>query len=177
MNTLQQQARFDAFISKFNDERPHEALAMKLPAERYAPSSRPYHGLPDLTYPFHNKDIMVTACGRVRMRRKKMNISTVLAGQGFRNPRSGRRHLADKLHAVRSRLYRPGQRTLQTMDDPLGRAVADAEGTGYMVHVSGAVQRARGQGTRIEPSLVDASLFAKDFLIVRQWPANSSLAA
>ncbi|MER9268750.1 integrase core domain-containing protein, partial [Mesorhizobium sp. M0410] len=30
MNALQQQARFDAFISEFNEERPHEALAMKL---------------------------------------------------------------------------------------------------------------------------------------------------
>ncbi|MER9794815.1 IS481 family transposase, partial [Mesorhizobium sp. M0213] len=33
MNALQQQARFDAFISEFNEERPHEALAMKLPTE------------------------------------------------------------------------------------------------------------------------------------------------
>src|SRR5512132_303735 len=31
MNSLQQQARFDAFVSEFNHERPHEALAMKTP--------------------------------------------------------------------------------------------------------------------------------------------------
>ena len=30
MNSLQQQARFDAFGREFNNERPHEALAMKL---------------------------------------------------------------------------------------------------------------------------------------------------
>jgi transposase InsO family protein len=35
-NSLQQQARFDAFISEFNDERPHEAIEMKMPAELYA---------------------------------------------------------------------------------------------------------------------------------------------
>src|ERR1700750_3373686 len=31
-NTFEQQARFDAFVSEFNNERPHEALAMKYPA-------------------------------------------------------------------------------------------------------------------------------------------------
>ena len=33
MNPLQQQARFDNFIQEYNTERPHEALAMKCPAE------------------------------------------------------------------------------------------------------------------------------------------------
>ena len=34
MNSLQQQAKFDTFLQEFNTERPHEALAMKCPAER-----------------------------------------------------------------------------------------------------------------------------------------------
>jgi transposase InsO family protein len=38
MNVLQQQDRFDKFVSEFNEERPHEALDMKTPAEIYAPS-------------------------------------------------------------------------------------------------------------------------------------------
>src|SRR5918995_7360450 len=38
MNSLQQQARFDAFVREFNTERPHEALAMKTPGETYSPS-------------------------------------------------------------------------------------------------------------------------------------------
>jgi hypothetical protein len=37
MNRLQQQARFDAFVEAFNTERPHEALAMRCPAEVYTP--------------------------------------------------------------------------------------------------------------------------------------------
>ena len=41
----------------------------------------PYAGLPDLSYPFHDRDIVVTACGRLCLHRKKINISTVLAGQ------------------------------------------------------------------------------------------------
>src|SRR6266480_4573581 len=81
MNSLQQQARFDDFVQEFNTERPHEALAMKCPAEIYSASSRPYSGLPDLTYPLHDRDALVTACGRICMHRKRLNISTVLAGQ------------------------------------------------------------------------------------------------
>jgi hypothetical protein len=54
---------------------------MKTLAERYAPSSRAYVGLPDLSYPLHDRDIIVTNCGRICMHRKKINISHVLAGQ------------------------------------------------------------------------------------------------
>jgi hypothetical protein len=38
-NSLQHQARFDEFIKEFNEERPHEALAMKRPADVYRPSA------------------------------------------------------------------------------------------------------------------------------------------
>jgi len=78
---LQQQARFDAFVQEFNTERPHEALQMRAPAELYSPSSRPYTGLPELAYPLHDRQYLVTACGRICMHRKKINLSTVLAGQ------------------------------------------------------------------------------------------------
>lgn len=54
---------------------------MKCPAELYVASPRRYDGLPELTYPFHDCDIIVTACGRVCLHRKKINVSTVLAGQ------------------------------------------------------------------------------------------------
>jgi transposase InsO family protein len=67
LNIIQQQERFDAFRVEFNRERPHQALAMKPPAEIYTPPARPYSGLPDLDYPFHDRDILVTACGRICM--------------------------------------------------------------------------------------------------------------
>lgn len=54
---------------------------MRRPAELYTASSRPYAGLPELAYPFHDRDVLVTACGRICMHRKKVNISTVMAGQ------------------------------------------------------------------------------------------------
>src|SRR5437773_5314757 len=83
MDSLQQQDRFDDFVHEFNNERPHEALAMKCPAELYTPASKPYLGLPELTYPFHDRELLVTACGRICLHRKKINISTVLAGQAL----------------------------------------------------------------------------------------------
>ena len=54
---------------------------MKTPAEMYCGSPRTYRGLPELTYPLHDRDVLVTACGRICMHRKRVNISTVLAGQ------------------------------------------------------------------------------------------------
>jgi hypothetical protein len=44
-------------------------------------SLRADHDSPELTYPFHHRDIVVTACGRVCLHRWKINISTVFAGQ------------------------------------------------------------------------------------------------
>jgi putative transposase len=80
-NFLQQQARFDEFINEYNTERPHQALDMKYPAELYRPSNRPYRGLPDLEYPFHDRTITVTQCGRICFGRQKIHLSTVFAGQ------------------------------------------------------------------------------------------------
>jgi hypothetical protein len=80
-NLLQQQAKFDAFLEEFNNERPHEALQMKCPAEVYTPSSRPYRGIGEPHYPFHEKTVVVTNCGRLCLYRKKINLSTCLAGQ------------------------------------------------------------------------------------------------
>jgi hypothetical protein len=120
MNALQQQARFDAFVREFNDERPHEALAMKRPAELYAPSPRPYDGLPELAYPLHDRDVLVTACGRICMYRKKINVSTVLAGQ-----RLGIKEVDEGIWLVSFMSYDLGfidleQKTLQTLDNPFG---------------------------------------------------------
>ena len=80
-NLLQQQETFDRFIDEFNTERPHEALEMKCPNEVYATSPRPYHGLQNVAYPFHDRTITVTDCGRVCLGRKKINLTRALSGQ------------------------------------------------------------------------------------------------
>ena len=80
-NFLVQQARFDNFIDYYNTDRPHQALNMRMPGELYKKSPRPYQGLGDLEYPFHDRTALVTNCGRICYKRRKINVSTVFAGQ------------------------------------------------------------------------------------------------
>ncbi|PRD40375.1 integrase [Phyllobacterium phragmitis] len=80
-NVLEQQGKFDDFIKVFNTERPHQALAMAVPADHYRPSPRQYQGLHDIDYPFHDKAVTVTTCGRICFNRQKINLSQVFAGQ------------------------------------------------------------------------------------------------
>lgn len=80
-NFLQQQEKFDVFQEVYNNQRPHQAINMKYPAELYTPSTKQYFGLPELEYPFHEKVVTVTTCGRICLGRKKINLSSVLAGQ------------------------------------------------------------------------------------------------
>jgi putative transposase len=94
-NFLQQQAKFDRFIECFNQERPHQALGMKYPAEIYTPSPRPYRGLGELEYPFHDRTITVTSCGRICIGRRKVNLSHVFAGQ-----KVGIKEVAEKIWLV-----------------------------------------------------------------------------
>lgn len=83
-NMLQQQQSFDAFVLEFNTERPHEALAMKRPAEIYAPSSRPFPAqLPELDYAAHDDVITVARNGFIRLpgKRGRPYLSAALADQ------------------------------------------------------------------------------------------------
>jgi len=118
MNVLQQQATFDDFVQEFNFERPHEALGMKCPADLYTPATRQYNGLPELDYPLHDRTAMVTACGRLCLYRKKINISTVFAGQKL-----GLREVDDAIWLVSFMHYDLGyidleEKTLQTVQNP-----------------------------------------------------------
>lgn len=120
MTIMAQHERFDAFIDEFNSGRPHDALDMGTPDQTYTPSIRSYLGLPDIDCPFHDKDILVTACGRICMHRKKINVSTVLAGQKL-----GIKEVDDGIWLVSFMAYDLGyidleQKTLQTIDNPFG---------------------------------------------------------
>jgi putative transposase len=95
LNLLQQQEKFDSFIYEFNQERPHEALDMKMPAEVYKPSTRVYEGLPEVEYPMHDKKITVTHCGRICMGGRKINFSRAFVGQDI-----GVRQVDDKIWLV-----------------------------------------------------------------------------
>ena len=122
-NSLPQQAKFDAFLEEFNNERPHEAPEMKCPAQIYTPSLRPYQGLPEPHYPFHDKTVMVTSCGRLCLYRKKINLSKSLAGQAV-----GIREVDDGIWLVSFMCYDLGyidleEKTLQPLENPFGPKV------------------------------------------------------
>lgn len=108
-NFLQQQARFDDFVDCFNHERPHQALDMNVPADFYEESPRPYQGLGELEYPFHDRSAIVTSCGRICFNRQKINLSTVFAGQ-----KVGVKQVADNIWLVSFMQYDLGYFDHQT---------------------------------------------------------------
>jgi hypothetical protein len=76
--------------------------------------------LPELTYPLHDREVLVTACGRICIYRKRINLSTVLAGQ-----RLGIKEVDDGIWIVSFMRYDLGfidleQKTLQPLDNPFG---------------------------------------------------------
>jgi len=94
-NFLQQQSRFDDFIEQYNHERPHQAIGMKYPGELYTPSVREYHPPEVPEYPYHDRTIKITKCGRICIGTRKINLSTVFAGQYV-----GIREVDDKIWLV-----------------------------------------------------------------------------
>ena len=97
---------------------------MKAPAQGLYASPRAYAGLPEIEYPLHDRDVLVTACGRICMHRKKINISTVMAGQ-----RLGLKEVDDGIWLVSFIAYDLGyidleQKPLQPIDNPFGPIVS-----------------------------------------------------
>jgi len=80
-NFLQQQERFDRFLGVYNNERPHQALGGAYPGDVYTPSARIYRPPDEPIYPFHDRTLRVTRCGRLCIGKRKINLSTVFAGQ------------------------------------------------------------------------------------------------
>jgi putative transposase len=76
-NFLQQQAKFDDFIDCYNNERPHQALDMQCPVQRYQPSSRPYRGLLDLDYPFHDRNLVTGLAGDPELSAQQRHLVSV----------------------------------------------------------------------------------------------------
>lgn len=80
-NLFQQQEKFDNFSAIFNNERPHQAIGMKYPSEIYKSSDRIYKGIEPIFYPFHDKTVQVTRCGRICEGGLKVSVSSAFAGQ------------------------------------------------------------------------------------------------
>jgi putative transposase len=80
-NFLQQQERFDRFAAVYNLERPHQALGGAYPGELYTPSARAYTPPLEPEYPFHDRSVRVTRCGRICLGGRKINLSGAFAGE------------------------------------------------------------------------------------------------
>jgi len=94
-NFLQQQERFDGFMEIYNNDRPHQALGGLYPAEVFTPSARDFRPPDHPEYPFHDRTILVTQCGRICIGKRKISLSRVFAGQYV-----GIREVADDIWLV-----------------------------------------------------------------------------
>ncbi len=74
-----QQQRFDAFLKLFNEERPHEALGQRPPAELYEESPRVYpESLKEIEYPGHFEIRRVQSRGEISWQGKRLFLSEAL---------------------------------------------------------------------------------------------------
>jgi putative transposase len=75
------QAAFDQWRQEYNQERPHEGLGMKTPAEVYARSERSYEGTPeDIDYGGSSTRKVSQGTGIIRYKAQPLFITTALGG-------------------------------------------------------------------------------------------------
>lgn len=82
-NLSQQQKALEKFRREYNEQRPHEALGLRTPAELYQPSTRIYDGrLPkEREYPDDWQIRQVRGAGQMKWRGKDIMVNTALAAQ------------------------------------------------------------------------------------------------
>jgi len=81
-NARAQQQRFVRFCAEYNDDRPHEALADRVPASCYQPSPRSLPTrLPPIEYPAYWEIRRVSTIGQVSWGAQTLFLSGALAGQ------------------------------------------------------------------------------------------------
>lgn len=82
LSTRQQQKNFDTFRKTYNEERPHEGIAMQRPARLCRPSPRPFPDRPRRPdYPAHFETRKVGRTGQISWRDHAIFISAAFAGQ------------------------------------------------------------------------------------------------
>ena len=80
-NFLQQQERFETFVEIYNHERPHQALGGHYPGELYTASPRAWFHPEEPDFPFHDRTVKISQCGRLCVGKRKIKLSRVFAGQ------------------------------------------------------------------------------------------------
>ena len=78
-----QQRAFDAFRREYNEERPHEAIALETPGSLYHPSPRPYpERLPAApSYPDDWPIRRVRGCGQMKWGGRDVQVTAALVGE------------------------------------------------------------------------------------------------
>ena len=105
----QQQAAFEIWRKTFNEERPHEALGMRMPAEVYTKSPRRFRETPtDLAYP-GMLTRRVQRSGQLRINGQLIQLSSALAGWSV-----GLKHLEQDRYEVFFAQLRLGEIELQS---------------------------------------------------------------
>ena len=82
-NLRQQQKAFDEFRHEYNEQRPHEALGQRTPAEVYEPAARDYpERLPGQRgYPDEWQKRKVQSSGQIKWKGRDLQITRALVGQ------------------------------------------------------------------------------------------------
>jgi hypothetical protein len=126
-----QQKRFDGFQREFNEERPHEALGMKRPAEVYRPSERLMpQRIGTYDYPGHYLVRRVSRCGTIRVLSNQVFVS-----QTLNEDYVGLEQVADGVYDLYFCFYQIGRYELRTnrIHDiltkvPVSRSLLDRNG-------------------------------------------------
>jgi transposase InsO family protein len=117
-----QQRRFDRFREEFNHQRPHEALQMHPPANRYRPSTRPMPlHIEPYVYPGHFLVRRVSQAGTIRVFKNQIFVSNTLHQQDV-----GLEEVADGVYEVYFCFYQIGRYDLREnrMQDIVSRVPA-----------------------------------------------------
>lgn len=78
-NLSQQQQSFDAFRTEYSQERPHEGIGMRCPADLYVPATRVLPSvLPEISYPGHFEVRSVRSDGYIKWAGRQIFVSEVL---------------------------------------------------------------------------------------------------
>ena len=101
---------------------------MQPPADIYQPSPRVYRGLEDLEYPFHDWSAVVTHCGRICFKGRRISLSHLFAGQMV-----GIKQVEDRIWLVSFMQYDLGffddeTCRLEPIENPFGPTVLSVTG-------------------------------------------------
>jgi putative transposase len=132
-----QQRSFERFRTRFNTERPHEALNNTVPAQWYRPSLRPYPArLAAVQYPGHFEVRQVRTSGEIKWQGSRVYLSEALAGEPVGLEALSDRHWKISFGPIALALFDAHTRKLLAYKRPSRRARAAARTTRAIVENS-----------------------------------------